>query len=226
MPTTGRTRTARKAKPPLTRERAIEAAIALADAEGIDALSMRRLARELDVEAMSLYHHVANKAAILDGMIDAVFAEIDLPEEGADWRTAMRARAVSQRAALLRHPWALHLMESRTSPGVETLRHHDAVLAACRRAGFSLPMTAHAAALLDAFVYGFVLQELTLPFDEGDDLEPLLDGMLEADGAAQFPHLAEFAAGHVLQPDYRFSDEFDFGLDLVLDGLEAAGVER
>jgi AcrR family transcriptional regulator len=222
VPTTRQPKGKAKERLPLSRERAVEAAIALADAEGIEALSMRRLARELGVEAMSLYHHVANKDDILDGMVDAVFAEIDLPRDDTDSRTSMRERAVSQRAALLRHPWALNLMESRRSPGPETLKHHDAVIGAIRRAGFSLPMTAHAIALLDAYVYGYVLQELTLPFDDGDDLEPVVGEILGGMDAEQFPHLAEMAFDHVLQPGYRFADEFDFGLDLVLDGLAGA----
>jgi len=214
-------RTQQEGREPLDRRRAIAAAVALADAEGIGALSMRRLAKGLGVEAMSLYHHVAGKADILDGMVDAVFAEIDLPRPDVDWRTAMRERASSQRAALLRHPWALDLMESRTSPGPETLRHHDAVIGTCLGAGFSLPDTAHAVALLDAFVYGFVLQELTLPFDDGDDLAPVVDVVLGDADFEQLPNLARMVAEHVLQPGYRFADEFDVGLDILLDGLLA-----
>ena len=211
-----------KPREPLSRQRAIEAAVALADRQGIDGLSMRRLAKELGVEAMSLYHHVANKDDILDGMVDAVFAEIEVPRDAADWRSAMRDRAVSQRAALLRHPWALNLMESRTSPGTETLRHHDAVIGVGLDAGLDLTLVAHAIALLDAYVYGFVLQELTLPFDDGDAIEPVIEETLDGMDPAQFPHLARMAGEHVLQPGYRFADEFDFGLDLVLDGLAAA----
>lgn len=211
-----------RAREPLSRQRAIEAAVALADRQGIDGLSMRRLAKELGVEAMSLYHHVANKDDILDGMVDAVFAEIEVPADAADWRSAMRDRAVSQRAALLRHPWALNLMESRTSPGSETLRHHDAVIGVGLDAGLDLTLVAHAIALLDAYVYGFVLQELTLPFDDGEAIEPVVEETLGGMDPEQFPHLARMAGEHVLQPGYRFADEFDFGLDLVLDGLADA----
>jgi AcrR family transcriptional regulator len=180
---------------------------------------MRAVARELGVEAMSLYHHVAHKEALLDGMVDVVFTEFHLPEVGGDWQSEMRRRSTTGREALLRHAWAVGLMDSRTSPGPATLRHHDAVLACLRGAGFSVAMTAHAFALLDAHLYGFLVQELSLPFREGDDVAGLAASMLEgqADG---LPHLAEMAREHVQQPGYSFGDEFEFGLDLVLEGLE------
>ena len=150
---------------PVSRERALQVAIELADACGLEELTMRRLAQALKVEAMSLYHHVPNKAAILDGMVDQVFSEIELPVGNVDWRTAMRMRALSVREALKRHPWAIRLMESRSAPGPATLGHHDAVLGCLRRGGFSIALTAHAYAVLDGYIYGFVLTELNLPFD-------------------------------------------------------------
>ena len=220
MTTQGKTRP--KTKVPLSRERALAAAVALADREGIGALTMRKLAEELGVEAMSLYHHVANKEEILDGMVDMVFAEIDLPRSDMDWKAAMRERATSVRAALRRHPWSVSIMESRTSPGPATLRHHDAVIGCCRAAGFSLPMTAHAFSMIDSYIFGFVMQEVNLPFDNGDDLQDLAASMEPLFAAGSYPHFIEFVTGHALQPGYAYGDEFDFGLDLILDGLEAA----
>jgi AcrR family transcriptional regulator len=217
-----KTQRAAVARIPLTRQRALTTAIALADAEGIAALTMRRLASELGVEAMSLYHHVANKDDILDGMIDLVFGEIELPSERDDWSTAMRRRAASVRSTLTRHPWAIGLMESRTAPGPETLRHHDAVIGSCRRAGFSIAMAAHAFSLLDSYIYGFVLQEVNLPFDDADALDEMVGEIMPDLSAAAYPHLTELTVEHVLRPGYRYGDEFDFGLDLILEGLEAA----
>ena len=210
---------------PLSRQEALTNAVALADAEGIEALTMRGLALSLGVEAMSLYHHVANKKDILDGMVDLVFEEIELPDEAADWTTSMWKRAQSLRAALLRHPWAISLMESRTSPGPATLRHHDAVIGCCRRGGFSVEMAAHAFSLIDSYVYGFVLQEINLPFTDDDDLDAVLGSMMPTDFAVEYPYFAELAAEFVLRPGYSYGDEFAFGLGLVLDGLaRAAGI--
>lgn len=207
---------------PLTPERVIAGAIALADEIGIDALTIRRLADALDVKPMAIYHHVANKEAIIDGMVDAVFAEIDLPPTDLEWREAISVRCHSMRRVLARHPWASPLMESRTAPGMATLRHHDAVVACFRRAGFSLALTGHAYAVTDAFLYGFALQEATLPATAGDEMAEVAAAMAEAMPADRFPHLTEFTLGHVLQPGYDFGEEFEFGLGLVLDGLERA----
>jgi AcrR family transcriptional regulator len=207
---------------PLTRQRALDAAIALADAGGIDALTMRKLAQALDVEAMSLYHHVANKDDILDGMVDSVFAEIELPVADIDWTTAMLQRARSLRAALVRHPWAIGIMESRRAPGPATLRHHDAVIGCCRRAGFSVEMSAHAFSLLDSYIYGFVLQEVNLPFADGDDLGEVLDSMVPEHFASEYPHFAELTREYVLRKGYSYSDEFEFGLGLILSSLAAS----
>lgn len=206
----------------VTRQRALEAAVALADAGGIGAVTMRAVAQELGVEAMSLYHHVANKGDILDGMVDVVFAQIDLPEPGGDWRAEMSRRAHSAREALRSHPWAVGLMESRTTPGPATLRHHDAVLGCLRSAGFPIPLTAHAYAALDSYVYGFALQEVTLPFESGEQTQELAATMMEQFPTGEYPHLVELAVEHVMRPGYSFADEFGFGLDLLLDGLERA----
>jgi AcrR family transcriptional regulator len=206
---------------PLSRERVLEAAIAIADAQGLHGLTMRSLARELGVQPMSLYHHVANKDEILDGVVDVVFGQITFPADDRDWKRAMRERAHSARAVLRRHPWAIGLVETRTTPGLATLQHHDAVIGNLRRAGFSVPMAAHAFALLDAYTYGFALQEATLPFDDGNVAE-VAGAMIDQFPSDLFPHLAEMAAEHVMQPGYDFGDEFGYGLELILDGIERA----
>jgi AcrR family transcriptional regulator len=196
----------------------VRAAVGLADQAGIEAVSMRRLGDALGVEAMSLYNHLAGKADLLDGMIDIVFGEIDLPT-GANWRAAIRRRAISARQALTRHRWAIGLMESRSTPGPATLRHHDAMLGCLRAAGFSLAATAHAAALLDSYVYGFALQEAGLPFTTPEETAQVTRRIAGKMPAGEYPHLAEMAAGHILQPGYSFAGEFEIGLDLILDSL-------
>ncbi|MFE1906800.1 TetR/AcrR family transcriptional regulator [Streptomyces gardneri] len=204
---------------PLSRERVIRTAVAVADEKGSAALSMRAIAAPLGVEAMSLYHHVAGRDDILDGMVDAVFGEIDLPPYDTDWKSAMRARAFSARAALLRHPWAIGLMDSRSRPGPSTLRHHDAVIGALRTAGFSVPMTAHAVSLIDSYLYGFVLQEISLPFSGSAELDEVAGAILHDLPADTYPHLTELATQLVLTPGYDYADEFAFGLARVLDAL-------
>ena len=209
---------------PLSRERVLLAAIALADANGIEALTMRKLGEAVGVEAMSLYNHVANKGDLLDGMIDGVFSEIELPSGEDGWRTAMRQRAISVRAVLSRHPWAIGLMESRTSPGPATLRHHDAVIGCLRGAGFSVGLTAHAYSVLDSYIYGFALQERGLPFHTPEETSVLAHAFVAHFPADEYPHLAEFTLTHVLQAGYDYGNEYEFGLDLILDGL-AKGLE-
>lgn len=204
---------------PLSRERLLLGAIAVADASGIGSLTMRSLAQELDVKPMSLYHYVANKEEILDGIIDVVFSEIELPSANADWRSAIRDRAISARGVLRRHPWATPLMESRTNPGPATLRHHDSVIGTLRRAGFSVAMAAHAFSLLDSYTYGFALQEAALPFSP-ETAPDLAEAILARFPSEEYPYLAELAAEHVLQPGYDYGDEFGLGLDLILDSLE------
>jgi AcrR family transcriptional regulator len=206
---------------PLTRERLLRGAVTVVDAGGLGALTMRALADEVGVKPMAIYHHVANKEEILDGIIDIVFAEIELPEPGGDWRDAMRRRASSARAVLRRHPWAIALMESRSTPGPATLQHHDTVIGIFRAAGFSVSATAHAYALLDSYVYGFALQEAMLPMEGADDTADLAASIMAEFPAGAYPHLTELAVEHVLQPGYDFGAEFDFGLELILDGLAA-----
>jgi AcrR family transcriptional regulator len=205
---------------PLSRERVLRGAITLADKGGIETLTMRKLAQELEVEAMSLYHHVANKDDILDGMVDVVFSEIELSSNGVDWKTAMRERAISAREVLSRHPWAIGLLESRAKPGPGTFRHHDSVIGSLREAGFSVEMAAHAFSVLDSYIYGFALQELNLPFDTSKDLEELAGTILRQMPADEYPHFTEMIVEHALKSGYDYADEFEFGLDLILDGLE------
>jgi AcrR family transcriptional regulator len=213
------TDTLREPRPRLSRELVLRAAVRLADRDGIGALTMRKLAQELDVEAMSLYHHVSNKDDILDGMVDLVFTEIDLPSPAGDWKAALRARAISTRTALTNHPWATGLMQSRAAPGPATLQHHDAVIGCLRDGGFSIQMAAHAFSLLDSYVYGFALQELALPFDDAD-VADVATRIFEQFPADRYPYLTELTVEHVLQPGYDYGDEFDVGLDLILDALD------
>jgi AcrR family transcriptional regulator len=212
----------KKNRPPLSRDKVLRTALALADEHGIEALTMRKLGQALGVEAMSLYNHVANKDQLLDGMVDLVFSEIGLPSGDDDWKTAMRRRAISARTALAAHRWAIGLMESRTSPGAATLRHHDAVLGCLRAAGFTIGMAAHAFSLLDSYIYGFALQEAGLPFDHADETADVTEMILAHMPAGEYPHLTEMAVEHVMQPGYAYGDEFEYGLDLILDGLARA----
>jgi AcrR family transcriptional regulator len=203
----------------LSRQRVLSAAVGLADVAGIESLTMRKLGEELGVEAMSLYNHVANKDDILDGMVDLVFGEIEIPDGAADWKAAMRRRAISAHEALLRHPWATSLMQSRTKPGPATLRHHDSVLGSLRGAGFSVVMAAHAFSVIDGYVYGFALQQVNLPLQSREQVAEVGEDMLRQTGGA-FPHLAEMITDHAMKPGYDYANEFEFGLDLILDGLD------
>lgn len=206
---------------PLTREHVLRAAVAFADEHGIGSLTMRRLGTLVGVEAMSLYNHVRGKGDLLDGMVDLVFAEIELPGAGEDWQDAMRGRARSARSALARHRWAVGLMESRAVPGQATLRHHDAVIGCLRRAGFSLELTAHAYSVLDSYIYGFALQEAALPFDGPDETAAVATGILDAVPTGDYPYFQELAKHHVLRAGYDHGAEFDYGLELILDGLRS-----
>jgi AcrR family transcriptional regulator len=181
---------------------------------------MRKLGQALGVEAMSLYNHVANKDDVLDGLVDIVFSEVDLQCTGGDWKAAMRQRAISAREVLARHRWAISLMESRTNPGAATLRHHDSVLRCLREAGFSIAMAAHAYSALDSYIYGFALQQTSLPFDSGEQAAEVAETILRQFPVDAYPHLAEMATEHVMEPGYSYAAEFEFGLDLILDGLE------
>lgn len=205
---------------PLTRERVLRTAIERADRGGLEAMSMRKLGQELGVEAMALYHHFASKDVLIDAMLDLVFAEIDLPMIGAEWQSEMRRRAISLHDVLARHRWAVGLMESRANPGPANLRHHDAVIGCLRAAGFDMQTTAHAYSLLDAYIYGFALTKMSLPFDASSDVAAIAQDMLRPFPADEYPHLVEFIASHAMQPGYDYADEFEFGLDLILDDLE------
>ena len=192
---------------------------------------MRKLARELGVGVMSLYYYVPNKDELLDGMVDIVFSEIELPSTDGDWRTEMRQRALSTREALSRHGWAVGLMESRKTPGPANLRLHDAVLGCLREAGFSIEMTIQAYSVIDAYLYGFALQEKTVPFDNAEgaavvaeaqvrEFEARAEEQQSAALAEEFPYLAEVVAGHVAEVGYDFGAAFEYGIDLILDALE------
>jgi len=204
---------------PLSRERVLTAALTVADEGGLDGLTIRSLAQRVGARPMSLYHYVANKDEILDGLVDLVFAEIELPEASGRWREEMTKRARSARQVLGRHPWSIALLESRATPGPATLRHHDATIGALRAGGFSIAQTAHAYAVLDAFVYGFAVQEASLPFEGPDGAAEVAGPIMELMQAGDYPHMVEFAVQHAMLPGYDFGDEFEFGLSLVLDGV-------
>jgi AcrR family transcriptional regulator len=206
----------------LSRERVLRAAIAHADAGGLEALTMRTLAEMLEVAPMALYRHVTNKDDLIDAMVDVVFGEIGVPSGGGDWRTSIRRRAIAVRDALARHPWAVGLMESRRSPGPANLRHHDAVIGRLRAAGFDVAMAAHAYSLLDSYIYGFALTKINLPFETSETVGDVAEAMLQPFPVNEYPNLVEFLAEHVMKPGYDYGHEFEYGLDVILDGLERA----
>jgi AcrR family transcriptional regulator len=220
MPVATQTDLSAKSRAPLSRKRVLHAALVLADRDGIESLSMRKIGQKLHVEAMSLYNHVANKGDLLDGLVDLVFSEIALPADRTVWQTAMRQRAISARDALLRHPWAISLMQSRTKPGPATLRHHDWVIGSLREAGFTIAMAAHAFSVLDGYIYGFALQQINLPYHSSQEGAVVAEHLLRQLLAEEYPHLAEMLIEHALKPGYDYAEEFEFGLDLILDGLE------
>ena len=210
---------------PLSRELVLDTAVKLADRGGLESLSMRKLGQELGVEAMALYYHFANKEELVNGMVDLVFSEIDLPAASTDWKSAMRQRARSLRDVLLRHQWALGLMESRRKPGPADLRHHDAVIGSLRSAGLDMPMIAHAYSLLDSYIYGFALFAMNLPFHPSEEVAELGRVTLQGFPVDVYPNLVAYISG--MRPGYDYADEFQYGLDLVLDGLQrAAGSSR
>ena len=215
----------REERPRLSRERVLEAAMTVADEGGIDALTIRSLAQSLGVKPMSVYYYVANKDEILDGIVDLVFSQIELPRADGDWRAEIHRRAHSARRVLRAHPWAIGLMESRTTPGPATVRHHDAVIATLRGAGFSHALTAHAYALLDSYTYGFALQEVGLPFEGSDSVAEVAEPIMERFATGDYPHLTEMATDYYLQPGYDFGDEFEWGLDLILEALTRSAAQ-
>lgn len=210
---------AEHARSSLSRDHVLKGAVALADEIGIEALTIRKLATAMGTKPMTIYYYVPSKDDIVDGMVERVFSEIVRPPSEGDWLAALRERCVSAREALNRHPWAAPLMESRTAPGPENLRHHEAVLACLRRGGLSWQMTAHAYALLDGFIYGFAFQEASLPSQaEGEFVEAAQD-IAQAFDADAYPHLVAFTVEHVFRPGYEFGDSFDFGLDVILESV-------
>lgn len=204
----------------LSRERVLQAALEAADEGGLTGLTIRSVAKRLGASPMAVYHYVATKDEILDGLVDLVFAEIDLPAPEGPWRAQIARRMGSTREALRRHPWAIALMESRTAPGPASLSAHEATLATLRRGGFSVAAAAHAYALIDSYVYGFAVQETSLPIGRPEDAGELAAGML-AGFEGSYPYLAEIAKEHVMQPGYDFGEEFEIGRELVLDALAA-----
>ena len=211
---------------PLNVERTLQVALVIADDDGLEAVTMRRLARELGVEAASLYHHVHDKGQILDGLVDVVAAAIEPPMPSTDWRATISQRAHSTRAGLRRHPWAVSLMASRTSPGPATLRLLETGIRCFREGGFSVPQAAHAISVVDSYVHGFVLQEVNLPFRDESELAAMTGAIMETFPASEFPHLFEMTVKYVLQPGYDYGKEFDSGLKVVLDGVAELLVER
>jgi AcrR family transcriptional regulator len=206
----------------LTRDKVLRTAMAVADAGGLETLTMRTLGQELGVGPMAFYRHVANKDDMVDGIVDLVFDEIELPVAGADWKTAMRDRAIAVRDALMRHRWAIGLMESRRNPGPANLRHHDAVIGNLRAAGFDMAMAAHAYSLLDSYIYGFAQTQMNLPFESTTDIAEVAEEMLAPFPLNAYPNLAAFITEHAMKPGYDYGDEFEYGLDVILDGLERA----
>jgi AcrR family transcriptional regulator len=206
---------------PVTRDRAVQAAVELADTDGIASLSMRKLAGELGIEAMSLYYHVKNKDELLDGMVEQVYSEIMVPNIADDWKSAMRLRANSTREVLGRHPWAISMVDERTT--IAGMTQLNAVIGMLRHAGFSVALAAHAMSLLDSYTHGFALQEASLPTDDSGDIGEVTEGiMAQQELMAGLPHLAEMAMELVLKPGYAYGHEFEFGIALILDGIESA----
>jgi AcrR family transcriptional regulator len=204
---------------PLSRDRVLTAAVAIADAGGLPALTIRSLATELGVKPMSVYHYVADKDEILDAIVDLVFAEIELPVPGRNWRTEMQRRANSTRQVLARHPWAIPLLQSRTNPGPATLGHHNAFIGTLRVAGFPIELVAHALALIDSYLYGFAISESALPIHGPESVPDIATSMMALFDADAYPFLVEFGSEHVMRPDYDFGEEFGYGLTVILDAL-------
>lgn len=212
-------KTSSASRSPLTKERVLHAAVALADRDGLGALTMRRLGAELGFEAMAIYKHVTNKEEILEGMLELVVGQIEIPEEGADWKDAMRRRAISAREVLAHHSWAIGLLEAGTATSPTALRYMNAILGNLRSAGFPTEYVAHAFWVLDCYVYGQVIQEVSLPFQTSEESTETTRTTLEQGAMSNYPHLAAMYE-HAVTHRYTFDDEFEFGLELILDGLE------
>ncbi|MDO8963945.1 MAG: TetR/AcrR family transcriptional regulator C-terminal domain-containing protein [Coriobacteriia bacterium] len=203
---------------PLTRDRILATAAEIADERGVGAVTMREVASRLGVEAMSLYNHVANKDDILDGMVDLVVEQLDVPGDGDDWRDAMRRRAISAHRVFSSHPWAAALLDSRESSGPTRLRYYDAILGALARAGFSVQGAARAYSLLDSYIYGFGIQQMNMS-GGGASSEEMAEAMRANIPADEYPHLHRMAS-HAMESGYDAEADFAFGLEIILDGLE------
>lgn len=209
-----------ESKQPLSRDRVVAAAVALADQTGYREFSMRRLGTELGVSPMALYKHVGGREELLDEMVDVVFAELEDPTPGDPWRQAMRRRGISVRDALRRHPWAVGLMESRRNPGPANLAHHNAVMGCLREAGFSFEMAVHAYSIQDSFIYGFALQEKTMGHETPEESAQAAKERGESsDGYGEYPYLVEVAS-ELQRSGYDHAAEFEWGLDAILETLE------
>jgi AcrR family transcriptional regulator len=207
---------------PLSRDRVLRTALELADRDGIESLTMRKLGGELGVEAMSLYNHVANKEDLLDGLADIVTGEIEVPTDDTDWKTAMRRRAISARRMLARHPWAGGVIESRTNPSRPRSEYPEAVVGILRRAGFSIEMAIHTFFTLDSYIYGFAIQEQSLPSGTPEEFSAIAETVLKDLARSEFPYLNEVVRDYMLKSGFDYETEFEFGLDLILDALERA----
>ncbi len=206
-------------RPPLNRDRILVAAVEIADERGVGAVTMRELASRLGVEAMSLYNHVANKDDILDGMVDKVVEQFDLPQDAENWREAMRRRAVSAHAVFGLHPWAPMLLDSRESSGPSRLRYLDWVLGTLMQAGFSTDDAARAFSLLDSYIYGFGIEQFNFSAESDAPPEERAEAILASIPAEEYPYLHRMAS-HAMQVGYDAEADFDFGLEIILDGLE------
>lgn len=209
----------------LSSEKILDCAIALADSGGLDNVTIRAIAAKLGSKPMAVYHYFAGKKDIIDAMVERVFSEIALPPADFSWQDALRVRCRSARTVLNIHPWAAPLMESRMVPGPKSLKHHEAVLSTLRRGGLSWDLTAHGYAILDSFIFGFAFEESTLPATASPEISQVAADIAGLFDPEIYPTLAAFTQEHVLQDDYSFSASFDFGLDLILDGLARAAQE-
>jgi AcrR family transcriptional regulator len=212
-------RTTPEPRVPLSRERVLQAAVRLADESGIDALSMRRLGQELGVEAMSLYNHVTNKDDLHQGIVELVLSEVESPRDGGDWKEEIRRTAISSYQAFVRHRWACGLMMRGPSVSPVRMEWMEAVLRTLRTAGFSADLTHHAYHALDSHITGFTLWIVSMPFETHEELVSLAEGFLPTVSSEKFPYFVEHAEQHLLPPDPDERSEFEFGLDLILDGL-------
>jgi AcrR family transcriptional regulator len=219
LPVPARRTPSPESRVPLSRERVLRAAVLLADEDGLESLTMRKLGERLGVEAMSLYNHVANKDDLLDGMVDLVVSEIDLPSE-MDWKDAMRRRATSAQAVFSAHPWASALIDSRVSSGPARLRYFDWVIGTLRRAGFTLDGAVRAFSVLDSYIYGFGRQQFNMSAPPDTRPEDMAEAFLRAIPADEYPFLREMVVDYAMTSGYDESADFEFGLDLILDGLQ------